>query len=100
MKQWCQLHTLYNSQLENKLLFLTQQEQVLKDDGADSYWVEIGWHCSKGYIDVGDGCWRRNVLVTILAILVTNILYLFTLASGPTHKSLLANIDLYILWNG
>ena len=65
MKQWCQLHTLYNSQLENKLLFLTQQEQVLKDDGADSYWVEIGWHYSKGYIDVGDGCWRRNVLVTI-----------------------------------
>ena len=42
MKQWCQLHTLYNSQLENMLLFLTQQEQVLKDDGADSYWVEIG----------------------------------------------------------
>ena len=57
MKQWCQLHTLYNSQLENKLLFLTQQEQVLKDDGADSYWVEIGWHCSKGSMlvtDVGD----------------------------------------------
>ena len=29
----------------------------------------------KGYVDVGDGCWRRNVLVTVLAVFVTNILY-------------------------
>ena len=28
-----------------------------------------------GYIGVGNGSWRRNSLVTILAILVTNILY-------------------------
>ena len=31
-----------------------------------------------GYIDVGDGCWRQNVLVTVLAILVATILYLLT----------------------
>ena len=31
MKQWCQPHTLYNSQLENQPL--TQQGQVLKDGG-------------------------------------------------------------------
>ena len=40
--------------------------------------------CLYDYIDVGDGCWRRNVLVTVLAILVTNILYLLTIA--PTFK--------------
>ena len=41
-----------------------------------------------GYIDVGDGCWRRNVLVTVLAILVTNIHYLFTLASGTNIQKM------------
>ena len=33
---------------------------------------------SYGYIDVGDRCWRRNVLVTVLTVFVTNILYLLT----------------------
>ena len=41
-----------------------------------------------GFIDVGDGCWRRNVLVTVLAILVTNIHYLFTLASGTNIQKM------------
>ena len=34
-----------------------------------------------GYID-GDGCWSRNVLVMVSAILVFNIHYLFTSAAG------------------
>ena len=36
--------------------------------------------------DVSDGCWRRNMLV--LAILVTDILYLFTLASGTSIQKI------------
>ena len=39
-----------------------------------------------GNIDVGDGCWRQNLLVTIitvLAILVTNIYLILTMASRP-----------------
>ena len=46
-----------------------------------------------GYIDVGDRCWRLNLLVTflkmlvtVLAVLVTNIDYLFTLAKARTFK--------------
>ena len=35
-----------------------------------------------GYTDVCDGCWRRNVLVTVSAISVTNILYFLTLVLG------------------
>ena len=36
-----------------------------------------------GYIDVGDGCWRRNVSVAVLAILVTNSCYLFSVGHQP-----------------
>ena len=48
-----------------------------------------------GYIDVDDGCWRQSVLVTtiaysllvtVLAILVSNINFLFTLVSGTNIK--------------
>ena len=45
-----------------------------------------------GYIDVGDGCETKcagdnhKMLVTVLAILVTNLLYLFTLALGTTKR--------------
>ena len=28
--------------------------------------VIFSWKASVGYIDVGDGCWRRNVFVTII----------------------------------
>ena len=48
-----------------------------------------------GYIYVGDGCWRRDVLVTILscwwrvlAISVTNILYFLTLTLGTSIKKM------------
>ena len=49
-----------------------------------------------GYIDVGDGCWRRiltgvgekfEMLATVLAVFVTNIPYLLALTSGTNiHK--------------
>ena len=50
------------------------------------FWL---WMRLDDYIDVGDGCWRRNMLVTIircvwqfLVILVINIHFLFTLLLG------------------
>ena len=44
------------------------------------------------YIDICDGCWRRNVLatkmlVTVFAVFVTNILYILTLASDTQKLS-------------
>ena len=51
-----------------------------------------------GYIDVGDGCWRRNLLVTTITvcdsvgdILVTNIHYLFKLTSGINIQKMSPN---------
>ena len=49
-----------------------------------------------GYIDAGDGSWRPNVLVTtthkilvtVSAILVTIIRYIFTLASGTNIQKM------------
>ena len=31
------------------------------------------WHSGNVRVDLDDGCWRRNVLVTVLAILITTI---------------------------
>ena len=52
-----------------------------------------------GHIDVGDGCWRRYGLmakkklsVTVLAILVSKIHYLFTLVSGTIGATIDATI--------
>ena len=56
----------------------------------------------KRYIDVGDGCfWRMlemkcvsdnfEILVTVLAVVVTNILYFFTLATG---SNIITNIKI------
>ena len=28
--------------------------------------IKVNYYSKHGYIDVGDRCWRRNVLVTIL----------------------------------
>ena len=54
---------------------------------------KIGWQWCQGYIDVGDGCWRRmletkcvgnnfEMLVTVLAVYVISILYLLSQALG------------------
>ena len=42
----------------------------------------------RDYFDVGDGCQRRNLLVTVLEILVTSIHYFFTLASGTNIQNM------------
>ena len=47
------------------------------------FWL---WMRLDDYIDVGDGCWRRNMLVTVLAFLVTNIHYLFASPGSNIHK--------------
>ena len=66
-------------------------------------WRRIEGLCEGGvsnsyfdYIDVGDGCWRRNVLVTSLScwwqfwpFLDTNFRYLFILASGTNIQKML-----------
>ena len=44
-------------------------------------------------IDVGDGCWRRNVSVTVSVVFVINILYLFTLMWGRHRQSFSKTID-------
>ena len=77
--------------IQNKPRIL-YSKNFYSDIGAD----KIDCNC-EGYIDVGDRCWRRNVLVTItyrykmlvtvFAILVLNINYPFTLASGTNFKS-------------
>ena len=71
-----------------------QQLEIFGDDFTIAKYVKTG------YIDVGDGCWRRNVLATkcvgenfemfatVSAVFVTNILYLLTLASGSNNQKM------------